>query len=208
MSEWAELRNQIQQGADWRGTVNVPVGDETFEITYRLLTESERQSLLPRIDMKSLVEHREEGQSDAEEVVEDLQSADDLSEAEEEQLQEAQMDLARQRADLIDALGAETFEAIRDAGRIGIVPDEEDVSQVMEEPIAESRERFGPIDDVPDAPETRAEAREAVVAEMDHWLEQSPYPVKFTVGQEVFAATQGEGNSSDESSELHETVGV
>lgn len=194
MSEWASLKTKIQDADNWRGECNVPIEDETFTVKIRMLTESERQGLLPRINMSALAEHRENEQSDAEEVIENLQDKDELTDAEEARLQEAQLDLAEQRGDLIEALGEETFAAIREAGRLGITPDAEDVTQVLDEHPQESRERFEHIDGVEDVPQDREEAREAIRAEMNHWLERSPYPIQFTVGQRVLRESQGQGN--------------
>jgi hypothetical protein len=212
MSDWHELKSSIQQGDEWRGSCNVPIGDGTVEIKHRKLLESERQDeILPRLDMGAISQHNEHEKTDAEETIEELQPKDELTEEEEQRLAQAQQELAEQKSDLIDSIGEETFQAVREAAIMGVVPDEEDVNEVINESPTESAERFRPINDDdrtdvaiedygPDqydgpVPQTRQQARKALKAEMEHWLSLSRRPLKFTIGQQVIAATQGEGKS-------------
>jgi hypothetical protein len=213
-TEWRKLKAKIQQGDEWRETANVPVAGDTFEMEIRMLTEDERlDEVIPRIDMAALQEHEDSGQSDAEERIEELQSKDDLTEAEQEELDEAQQELSTQEVELLNSLGSDTLGAIRDAGRMGVEPTDGDVDVVLNTSPSECRERFRAVnaDDRTDVsipsygpgdgpvPETREEARTAVKKEMQHFLDLNPYMVKFTLGMQVLNATQGEGNSNDES---------
>lgn len=196
MSDWASVRRKLVEGKEWRGSANVPIDGETYELAIRMLPEEVQFRLLPKMDLDALREHREDGMSEAEETVQELQSKDEeLTDEEEDRLEQAQERVREQRMDIMSDLGEGTYEALMEAGVEGIAPDEEDVAAVLEETPSESRERFGPIEGVKNVPETKAEAREAVRREMEAVLDHNPYPIKLTLGMQVFSETNGLGNS-------------
>jgi len=215
MSDWTEspeLRRRLTSGSDYRDTKNVPVGEDTFEIPYRLLEAEEQLKLQARIDMASLAEAANDADDEsselvqeAEETVQELQDKDELTDEEEQQLRDAQTTLVQNKGELLDAMGEETLMAFHDAGKWAITPDDEDVTNVMEATTAQNQSRF---EDVPNAPTPssgsvfdRDDAQRALEAEMQYLIDASPFLIYFTVGQSVWEESRSAGNLVDDSSE-------
>lgn len=211
MSDWTttDLRRRSKAAATYTDYANVPVGDDTYEIPYQLLDQEQQLEVQAKIDMSSIVEADGEVELDdhieeAEQTVQELQSKEELTESEEQRLREAQTTLMKNQGDILDALNKETLMAFHDAGRQAIEPDEEDVSAVLENPI-ESQSRFEAVDSAPTPQNgewTRSMARKAVRREMRQILDDVPFMIYFTLGQQVWEESQsaGElvGSSEDE----------
>jgi len=204
MSDWttSDLKERSIAANEYIDYAKIPVGDDTYEVPYGLLNGSQILEVQAKIDMSSVSEAGDEIDMDddveeAEETVRELQSKDDdLTESEEEQLREAQSTLMQNRGSIIDALGAETLKAFRDAGRAAIRPDSEDIENVITSPI-EAKQRFDDIDGAPtpsDSGEfTRDQAQKALRLEMLEILDPNPFMIYFTVGQEVWEQSQSAG---------------
>ena len=215
MSDWTEapeLRRRLTSGSEYRDTKNVPVGEDSFAIPYRLLTAEEQLKLQARIDMASLAEaandeddEDEQIVREAEETVQELQDKEELTEVEEQQLRDAQTTLVQNKGKLLDALGQDTLMAFNDAGRWAISPDETDVTNVMESTTAQQQSRFEDIEGAP-TPESgsvysREDARTALEAEMKAIIDNSPFLIYFTVGQSVWEESRSAGKLLDGSDE-------
>jgi len=215
MSDWTEapeLRRRLTSGREYRDTKNVPVGEESYAIPYRLLEAEEQLKLQARIDMASLAEAANENDDGAEEIVQEaektvqeLQDKDELTSEEEDQLRDAQTTLVQNKGELLDALGEDTLIAFHDAGRWAISPDETDVANVMESTTSQQKSRFADIDGAP-TPEsgsvfTKEDARTALEAEMKAILDSSPFLIYFTLGQSVWEESRSAGKLLDGSDE-------
>lgn len=202
MSDWtqSDLKQRSIAATEYRDYANIPVGDDTYELPYRLLDQEEQLEVQAKIEMSSIAEA--EGSLDvseeterAEERVQELQSKDDLTESEKDELREAQTTLAKNRGELLDAMGKDTLMAFYEAGRSAISPDKEDVDHVMDNPI-EAKSRFDDIDGAPtpdNGEYTRERARRALRKEMLAILDPSPFMVYFTLGQQVWQESQSAG---------------
>ena len=202
MSDWtqSDLKQKAIAATEYRGYANVPVGEETYELPYRLLDQQEQLEVQADIEMSSIAEV--DGAVDvsdeterAEERVQELQSKDELTSAEEDELREAQSTLAKNKGELLDALGESTLMAFYNAGRTAISPDKEDVDYVMENPT-EARTRFEAIDGAPTPTSgsyTRSDANTALRREMLAILDGSPFMVYFTLGQQVWDESSSAG---------------
>lgn len=179
MSDYFETKERIEEKKNWRGYVNVPLGDgETMQLSYGLIPEDDLYGdIYPDLDLKAIKEYNRDSRPEWEEELYDLQSEDDLDDDEESRLHELQERLENHRVELVDALGKETFQAIIRAGRVAIRPDKEDVNKVLQMGSVEQERHFGR------KVRTREEAQEVLTADMRETLSDNPYPVKFTIGQ-------------------------
>lgn len=203
MSDWTttNLKKKSKKAADYIDYAKVPVGDDTYELAYELADQDQMLDVQEKIDIASVAEAESNIQNSdelaaAEETVAELQTKEgELTDAEEERLQDAQITLAKNRGKIVDALGRESLDALYNLGRNNIVPDDEDISNALENPH-EAVERFKGIEDAPTPSNgewTRSMIREALKAEMVSILDDVPFMIYFTLGQTVFEESQSAG---------------
>ncbi|MDB9247449.1 hypothetical protein PN419_00310 [Halorubrum ezzemoulense] len=178
---WLDARQKIQEGTDYTDTVEVPFGDETIELTHRLLTESELYEVEASIDREELMEYQQEDMSDAEQRIRELQEKDDLTAAEQQELKDLARQIQAEQAGIMDSMGEEAFDAFMNAGRTALTPSEEDIDEHFELSTDEQERRFNFV------PNTREEMREAIELEMREMVVDQPYPIKLIVGQKAYA---------------------
>ena len=188
---WHKAQAKIRKGKNYTDTVEVPFVDpETGETThidlhYRLPSETEQLKVQQAVDFSELEDvNQGEDIVEAQERVRELQAKDDLTPAEEQELQEQMRVVQQNEAELMSAMGEEMFDAILDLGKTCLTATDEDVNAAFEQDPATQRERFNFI------PETRDDMREALELEQNTLLEEQPYPVKFTVGMAAFDESQ------------------
>lgn len=179
--DWAKAKRKIREGKNWRGTANVQLGDVQAELGFRLLTEDEFLELQADIDKEALREYRGEEETDAERRLMELQEKDELDDDEKAELEEVTREVESQRAGIADALGKKTFDAFLQAGEEAIMPTDDDIEDAFDATPDEQEERFGTI------PNTRSEMEESLKREMQDVVADSPYLVRFTLGQQAFA---------------------
>jgi hypothetical protein len=183
-SGWRKARNKITDGTDWRGTVAVPLGDETIEIGHRLLTESEFFRVKEAIDLAELQQYEDEAMDDEMERLQELQAKndDDLTPTEQEELEELSTKLAVKQSELQDKLGDDVYEELLWAGRKAIHPTDEDVSEFMNDLEWQKQLNDGdPIEGT-----TRKRFEQVLKADMEQMVDDQPYPIKYMVGQAAF----------------------
>lgn len=189
---WEKARAKIQQGKSYQDTVPVPFGDpetgevETISLTHELLDEDQYWDVAQSIDASAL-EGDNELDDDVEEArqrVQELQSKEERSPAEEEELEEKMEVVSRNQGQLMTSLGEETFTALMGVGKTTLVPSEEDIENAFELDAHTQEQRFNFI------PNTRDEMREALKLEMEEMVEGQPYPIKFIVGMKAWSETQ------------------
>jgi len=202
---WLEAREKIQEGTSYTDAVDVPFGDRTIELTHRLLDESELYEVEAAIDREQMMEYQADDMSDAEQRIRELQSKDELSGAEEQELQELAQQIQAQQAGIMDAMGEDAFDAFMDAGKMALTASESDIDEHFELSTDEQERRFNFI------PQTREDMREAIELEMREMVVEQPYPIKLIVGQKAYFESiallgdadldgyldeEGEGNTS------------
>lgn len=190
---WEDARQKIQQGTDYTDTVDVPFGDpqtgdvETVELTHRLLNENEYWNVASSIDTDAIEQtDPDEEVVEAQRRVTELQQKDDdeLTEAEQRELEEKLALIQREQGTLFDVFGQETFETMMDVGKMTLVPSEADIDAAFQKDVSEQDERFGFV------PSTRDQMREALELEMQEMVEEQPYPIKLIVGMKAWSESQ------------------
>lgn len=183
--DYLTARDKINQGVDWRGTANVPVDGETMQFGHRLLNETEFHDLKRVIPLSELREYKNSDESDAEKRLQELQQKDELSDAEERELEQLQAEVAAMQDDIEDALGEDAYDEIMRAGRRAIMPTEDDVEDIINAPHDVQRRVLGEVPQMLDFDT----AEELLKEDMVETVSQQPYPIKFTVGMQAFAET-------------------
>lgn len=182
MSDWTRAKKKSREGVEFIDYANVPMGDETFELAYGLLSGDDFLDIYGRMDIQTIREYQDE--SDTNERLQELQSKDELTDDEEDELQDLHEEVTEESAELISRLGDDTLSAIQDAGRLALRPDREDINDALELSSAEQEERFG------ETLRTPQEAREAIETEMREVVKESPYLIAWTIGQKAFEESQ------------------
>lgn len=181
---WRKARNKITEGKEWRGSVPVPLGGETIDIGHRLLTESEFFRVKEAIDLAELSQYEDEAMDGEMERLQELQAKDDeeLSSAEQEELEELSTKLAVKQSELQDKLGDDVYKELLWAGRKAIHPTDEDVQEFMNDLEWQKDLNDGdPIEGT-----TRRRFEQVLKADMQQMVDEQPYPVKYMVGQAAF----------------------
>lgn len=177
---WMYARRKMNQGSDFKTTTPVPFGDETIDITHRILNEGELMAVQAHIDQEALREHRTDGESDEERRLRELQDKEALSEQEERELQTLAEEVQRQKAGIMNSLGEETFNAFMEAGKQALTPSEDDIDDAFALDPSEQERIFGKV------LTTRREAKEMLKSDMRSTVEDQPYPVKYIIGQAAY----------------------
>jgi hypothetical protein len=193
---WEKARQKITEGTEYTDTVPVPFGNETIELTHRLLNESELLEIEASIDRSELTDHAESDLSDAQQRIQTLQQKDELSDEEERELQELAQQVQAEQAGLMDSMGYDTFQAFMEAGKKALTPSSEDIDNAFDLNSDEQERRFN------FRPSTRDEMREALELEMREMVEDQPYPIKLIVGQKAYSESLSllgdvEGNEAE-----------
>jgi len=177
---WMHARKKMNQGSDFKTTTPVPFGDETIDMTHRLLNEGELMSVQSHIDQEALMEHRTDGESDAERRLRELQEKDDLTDREEREMNELGKEIERQKAGIMNSLGEETYNAFMEAGKKALCPSENDIDDAFGLDPSEQERMFGKV------LTHRSEAESLLKSDMRNTVEDQPYPVKYIIGQAAY----------------------
>ncbi len=199
---WEEARQKIQKGREYRDTVDVPFGDPvtgevvTIELTHRLLDEEEYWNVAQSIDTEAL-DDDDDGDGDgdgddgvdeevreAQERARELQQKDELSDAEERELEQCLQTVHEQQGALLDILGEETFDALLNVGQTTLTPSSNDIQNAFDLTPDEQEDRFGFV------PSTKEQMRDALELEMEEEVTDQPYPIKLMVGMKAWAESQ------------------
>lgn len=182
MSDLFEVRKKVEEGASWRGDIQVSIDDDTQTLTVRQLRDTEFWDVMSDIDTDELEDLQGDLPDDLMEEYNDLQNADSLDEEEEERLEELQDKLETEDFDLFDSVSRDTYRGLKKAAKYGIEPDEQDVQHVLTTFTDELQSKYG---------ETSRDA--AVNYVNDHvigpMIDESTDFVSFAIGIRVFQAT-------------------
>lgn len=185
--DYLVARQKLEQGRKWRGEVNVPLGDTTVTLKHRLLNEEELADLklaMPDTDPDEDEFDDPELQEKQERLLE-LQSKNELSDEEEEELEELHRYVSARMDNVEDDLGEEAMELLMEYGADVLRPSEEDVQDLLDAPLEVQRKVMG---DVPQTL-TKRKAREHLIEDMKEQVKNQPYPVKMQVGIQAMQET-------------------
>lgn len=189
MSDVFEARQKTEQGASWRGTINVDISGDTHELTVRQLVDPEFWEVMTYVDTDELKALQSDLPEEKMEELQDLQTKENLTEEEKERLETLTEQVEEGDLNLFDALSYETYKGLKLAAEYGVEPDEEDIRYALSNHTNEIQEQYGGT--------SHDEAKEYV---NDHvikpMIEDSTDFTSFAIGVRALGQTLGdEGNS-------------
>lgn len=187
--DFVRAKEKITQATNWRGDVNVSLGDEAVTFKHRLLNENEFLNLKQSLNLSEMEQSGDAnvGQTEAQERLLELQQKDDLSEDEEDELAELSREVAQQSDEIEDALGEDGYDKLLSLGRDVIEPSQEDIDYVYEAPPDEAKRLMG-VSRLPN-PLTKEAIRRELKGELADMISDQPYPIKINVGMQAFSET-------------------
>lgn len=185
MSDLFDVRQKVEEGAEWRGDITVAIDGEQKNLTVRQLRDPEFWEVMSQVDTDELEELQSELPEDKMEELRDLRESDDLSDEEADRLEELQNEIEQEDINLFERISKETYEGLKQAAVYGVEPDGEDIQQALTQFTEEIREKYGGS--------SSEEARQYV---NDHhiepMMERSTDFVSFSVGIKVLTETIGD----------------
>jgi hypothetical protein len=185
MSDLFEAREKTEKGAEWRGSINVDINDETHELTVRQLRDPEQWEVMAQIDLDELEALQGELPEEEMEELQELQEADRLSDDEEDRLEELQAEIEDEDIDLFDTLSYETYEGLKKTAKYGVEPDDADIRNALAESVEEIREMYGGSSN----DDARQYLQDQMIAPM---IEESTDFTSFAIGVKVLGETLGD----------------
>lgn len=192
--DFLKADEKIEQGTDWQDTMQIPIAGEKMEFGFTLLEERDRQHVQNELPIQEFKEYRDDGMSEEQERLMELQRKDELTDEEQQEL----VDLAEKvnpEDEGRDSLGDDAVDALMDAGKAAIEPTEDDVADILAADPDVQKRIFGEIPSNLD----RDTAREKLRAYMKERIEGQPFPIKYVLGQRAYmetVAVQGNGFQS------------
>lgn len=181
---------KIEQGVNWDDTTTIPVAGEDMEFGFSLLNERVRQEVQSTLPLDKYREYRQDGMSDEQERLMELQRKDTLTDEEQAELIELAEEVNPEDEGR-DQLGDDAVNALMDAGKHAIKPTEGDIQDAMALSPDRQKEMFGEV------PEGGPDAfKEKLQSYMRERIEGQPFPIKYTLGQHAWmetVAVQGNG---------------
>lgn len=183
MSDLFDVRQKVEEGADWRGSIQVSIEDESQELTVRQLRDTEFWDVMSDINTDELENLQGDLPEDPMEEYNELQQADDLDEEEEARLEELQQEFEDDEAfNLFDTISKQTYNGLKKAAKYGIEPDEDDIQHVLTNRAGEIESKYGK----PNRDNARDYVNDHVIGPM---IDKSTDFVSFAIGIRVFQAT-------------------
>jgi len=187
------LESKTRQARNWRGELDLPVGDESLTVGYRMLTEDEMGRLITSLPMDDAEEFEDE-QSDDYERLMDLQDRDpdDLSDDEQAEIRELRDRVRTERGNVVDEFGEDALGEIMWAGMKAVKPTEEDIEDVWHADPSVQEDVLGAI------PSDKDDVEASLTARAENAIDSQPYPLKIRVGMRAMMETkQAWGNGLD-----------
>lgn len=182
-------KRKIGDALNWRGDVNVSLGDETVTFEHRLLQEEELYDVKDALNLDELQSKADKnlGQTEAQERLLELQQKNELTDEEEEELQQLTEAVMDQTEKIERALGDDAYDKLMEAGKRCIEPTDEDVEFVYNASPSDMKEYMG-VEKLPN-PLTKDVIREHLREELREMVSNQPYPIKLNVGLQAFSET-------------------
>lgn len=186
---FVRAKQKISDKTGWRGDVNVSLDDEMVTFKHRLMNEGEFLNVKKELNLSELQSEENEnlGQTDAQQRLLELQQKEELSEAEERELEELSQQVAGQTDRIERMLGDDGYNLLMEMGVKCIEPSDEDVEYVYNANPDEARELMG-VDTLPN-PLTKDVVRERLTEELRNIITDQPYPIKINVGMQALSET-------------------
>lgn len=189
MSDFHKTKQKLQEGIEWRGSINVSIDEETHKLSVRQLSGPEFEEVMHLVDLDELKAFQEALPSDVRDELHELQDKEELDEEEEARMAELEEQLKEAGVNIFDYLSTETFEGIRKCALYGVEPDDEDMQYALKNRASAIEEEFGVHIKYPE------DTREPLKQEMQDLIRRSPRMTSFTIGIQVFMETlDEEGN--------------
>lgn len=188
--DFLKADEKIEQGTDWQDTMTIPIAGEEMEFGFTLLDERPRQHVQNELPIQEFREYKNDGMSDEQERLMELQRKDDLTDEEEDELIELAEEVNPEEEGR-EKLGEDAVEALMDAGVHAIEPTDEDIQDILAAD-PETQERI--LDEVSNL--DRDTARDELREYMRDRIEGQPFPIKYVLGQRAYmetVAVQGNG---------------
>lgn len=210
MSDLLQVDRKVQEGADWRGTVDVSFGEKetvteggeekevsvTYELTHRQLTEQEFGEAVDRVGadnfeekITSLEENTGDLNHDELEEIRKLSQQDPESLSEEERDRVESMMKTSDVGGLFTMMDPDMINGLHYAAKKGVVPDEEDVKKALNMSPPEMQEAFGEM--VKDEDEMWDKLNDRVEKMVDNSVGFTAYSIGLEV---LFSSMDDEGN--------------
>lgn len=186
MSDLNSVRQKVEEGAEWRGTIRVEIEDEEHELTVRQLRDPEFQEVMSLIDRDELQELQDSFGGDELEEFRELQQKEDLDNEERERFEELREVVQDSTGDIFSILSDETFEGIRRCAKYAVEPDEEDVRAAFMDRASEIESEYGVKVQTPE------DVMPALQDDIEDMIDRSTNLVSFTIGMQALVETIGE----------------
>jgi len=185
MSDLFDVRQKVEEGAEWRGDITVAIDGEQKNLTVRQLRDPEFWEVMSQVDTDELEELQADLPEDKMEELRELRDSDDLTDEEADRLEALQNEIEEEDSNLFEKISKETYDGIKQAAVYGVEPDGEDIQQALAEYTEQIREKYGGS--------SSDEARQFI---NDHhispMMERSTDFVSFSVGIKVLTETIGD----------------
>lgn len=186
MSDLHEVREKVEEGAEWRGTIRVQIDDEEMELTVRQLRDPEFFEVMSMIDREELQELREQLPSEKMSEYQELQQADELDADERERFDELESELEENSEGLFTMLSYETFEGVRKCAKYAVEPDDDDVEHAFRTRASAIEREYGikvsqPEDIIP-----------ALQDDIDDMIDRATKFTSFNIGIQALVQSVGE----------------
>lgn len=185
MSDLFEARAKTEQGAEWRGNINVSINGDQHDLTVRQLRDPEQWEVMAKVDTDELESLQSELPEEQMEEYRDLSEKDNLNDDEEERLEELQAEVEESDINLFDTLSFETYKGLKQAAKYGVEPDEEDVRTALTEHTDAIAENYGGTSH----DEAEQYVNDNVIEPM---IENSTDFTSFAIGVKVLGETLGD----------------
>lgn len=189
MSDLFEVRQKTEEGAEWRGTINVSIDDEHHELSVRQLRDPEFWEVMSKVDTEELESLQDALPEEKMEAYQELQDKeDDLTDEEADRLAVLQDEVENADINIFDALSKETYDGLVTAAKYGVEPDESDIQRALANYTDDITEAYGsPTND-----NARKYLNDKVIAPM---IDRSTNFTSFAIGVKALGETlDGEGN--------------
>lgn len=193
MSDFLTVRQKLTEGLKWRKTIDVSINGEDYSLAIRQLKDEEFLEIYPRIDLEKIQEIvNEDETATKEEDFERLQELrnkeadEELDEDEEQEKAILEEKVEGEEQKLINALDVEAFKAIQEASVYAVVPDGDDIDEVLQMKSSTQKEMFGKTIRTPE------QAKEVLTNDMEDLMKNATDLVSFEVGLQAFLETASE----------------
>jgi hypothetical protein len=188
MSDLFEVREKVEKGAEWRGSINVEIDGEVKELTVRQLRDPEFWEVMSQIDTDELQNLQTDIPDGVQDELRELQQADELDDEDRERLEELQNEVEEHGLDMFDAISEETFDGIKQCAKYGVEPDKEDIRDALTRFTEDIQEQYGGTSE----DEAQQYVNDHVIVPM---IERSTDFTSFAIGVRVLSETlEDEGN--------------